>query len=277
MTTAQLPRGLALIVYFGLVFLVTWSLWFAADGVSGAIRPILFYTGVFAPGIVALLLTYRERGPAGVSGLLRRLVQWNVGAKWLAFALFYIAAVKLTVAGIARITTGSWPVFGDIPLPLMFAAAIGSTLLGGQVGEELGWRGYALPRMARSLGLAPASVLIGVVWALWHLPLFFFLDGDTVGQSFPFYLLQVVALSVAISWIYMKTDGSLFATMLLHAAVNNTKDVVPSAVPGATNSWQLHASLVGWLTLAILWLCAAWFLYDMRRDVRVRQLAEAQA
>ena len=266
-----------MIVYFALVFLITWAIWFTANSVeSPVISAALFYTGVFSPGILALLLTYRERGSLGVQALLRRLVKFDVSRRWLVFALFFMAAVKLLVALTARLSTGAWPPSRVDLLPLMFAAAIFSTLLGGQIGEELGWRGYALPRMALRLGLGPSSVLIGIIWAVWHLPLFFVLGGDTDGQSFPFYLLQVTAISVAIGWIYMKTDGSLFVTMLLHAAVNNTKDVVPSAVPGATNPWQLHASLVGWLTLAILWLCAAWFLYDMRHDVRVRQLAEAQ-
>jgi len=104
----------------------------------------------------------------------------------------------------------------------------------------------------------------------------FILGGDTVGQSFPFYLLQVVAISVAIAWLFMKTRGSLLLTMLLHGAVNNTKDIVPSAVPEAGNPWILHASIVGWLTLLILWLCAAWFLFDMRRDTVVARLSEAQ-
>jgi membrane protease YdiL (CAAX protease family) len=272
------PPGLPLILYFGLVFIVTWPLWFAANGVSAPpIRLIIFLTGTFAPGIVALLLTYRERGSAGVRTLLKRLVKIDVSGRWLVFALFFMIVVKLLVALIARVSTGAWPDNRVDLLPLMVAGAIISTLTGGQVGEELGWRGYALPRIARSLGPGPASVLVGIIWAVWHLPLFFILGGDTLGQSFPFYLLQVTALSIAIGWIYMKSDGSLFVTMLLHAAVNNTKDVVPSVVPGATNPWQLHASLVGWLTLGILWTCATWFLYDMRRDVRVRRFAEVQA
>lgn len=91
-------------------------------------------------------------------------------------------------------------------------------------------------------------------------------------KSFPFYTLQVMAISVTIAWLYMKTRGSLFLTMLLHAAIDNTKDIVPSAVSGATSPWTLHASLVGWLTLAILWICATWFMVDMRRDTTVADL-----
>jgi len=93
-----------------------------------------------------------------------------------------------------------------------------------QAGEEVGWRGYALPRLAERLGLPWASVALGVIWACWHLRLFFLFDGaDTFGQSFPVYLLSVTALSVAMAWLYWRTGASLLATMLLHAAVNNTK------------------------------------------------------
>jgi membrane protease YdiL (CAAX protease family) len=265
-----------LFAYFGIVFTLTWALWFSAAGIKAPVlRGASFYVGVFAPGIVALALTYQKQGAAGVRALLSRLVRWDVGARWYAFALLFMFSVKLLVALILRVSTGAWPVFGSEPIPLLFAAAIGSTLLGGQVGEELGWRGYALPRLAHRFGLAPASLILGAIWAAWHLPLFFILGGDTVGQSFPFYLLQVTTISVAVAWLYTKTNGSLLLTMLLHAAVNNTKDIVPSAVPGASNPWLLHASSVGWLTLAILWACAIGFLFNMRRDTIVARLAEA--
>jgi hypothetical protein len=263
-----------LFAYFSLVFTLTWALWFAAAGIEAPVlRGVSFYVGVFAPGIVALALTYWNQGAAGVRAILSRLVRWDVGARWFAFALLFMFSVKLLVALILRVSTGAWPLFGSEPIPLLFAAAIGSTMLGGQIGEELGWRGYALPRLARRFGLAPASLLLGVIWAAWHLPLFFILGGDTVGQSFPFYLLQVTAISVAVAWLYMKTNGSLLLTMLLHAAVNNTKDIVPSALPAPGNPWMLYATPVGWLTLSLLWLCAAFFLVQMRGNRTVAECA----
>ena len=267
-------RRTPLFLYFGIVFALTWALWFGASIVVATVpRSVAIYLGVFMPGIVALALTYSRR-PGEAQALLARLLKFDVGAKWFFFALFFMAAVKLLVAIIVRITTGAWPVFGAESVPLMFAGAIGSTVLGGQAGEELGWRGYALPRLSRTMGPALASIILGIIWAAWHLPLFFILEADTVGQSFPFYLLQVTAISVALAWVYMKTGGSLLVTMLLHASINNTKDIVPSAVTYASDPWRLHASLVGWLTLTILWLCAALFLFDLRRDQRVARLAE---
>jgi membrane protease YdiL (CAAX protease family) len=137
--------------------------------------------------------------------------------------------------------------------------------VGGQAGEEIGWRGFALPRLAERVGLGGGSVLLGVLWAGWHLPLFFVPEADTFGQSFPLYLLQVTALSVAMAWLYAHTRGSLLPVMLMHAAVNNTKDIVPSAEINATHPWALSHSLVAWLTVALLWLGAGYFLVRMRK------------
>lgn len=247
-------------------FAVTWSLWLAASTItSTGPRAVLFLLGTFTPGFVALALTRRAMGQAGALALLRRLIDWRVSVRWYVFALTYIMSLKLTVAVIHRAALGTWPQFGDTPWYLMIAAAIGSTLTGGQAGEELGWRGYALPRLTARWGLGGASILLGGVWAVWHLPLFFVDGASTQGQSFPLYVLQVTALSVAMAWLLGKTHGSLLPVMLLHAAVNNTKDIVPSAEAHATNPWGLSQSPVAWLTVTLLWICAGYFLLQIRR------------
>jgi membrane protease YdiL (CAAX protease family) len=253
-----------LLRFFLLTYTVTWACFTAAGAISPAhaiLRGSLFLLGTVAPSLVALALTARADGREGVEALLRRILHWRVGVRWYVFALGYMAAIKLTAALIHRAATGAWPPFGQTPLFLM-AVAIGiSTWV--QAGEEIGWRGYALPRMAARLGPAGASLLLGVLWAAWHLPLFFIPEADTYGQSFPVYLLQVTALSVAMAWLYWKTDGSLLLPMVLHAAVNNTKDIVPSAVTAAANPLALDGSLVAWLTVTLLWIGAAYFLGRM--------------
>jgi membrane protease YdiL (CAAX protease family) len=173
-----------------------------------------------------------------------------------------MAAIKLAVALLLRIATGIWPAFGQEPVYIMVIAIVFSTPV--QAGEEIGWRGYALPGLTRQVGLAPASLILGVIWACWHLPFFFISGNDKSGQSFPVYLLSVTALSVAMAWLYWRTNGSLLLTMLMHAAVNDTKDIVPSAVSGAANAFSLSSSRVAWLSVAILWICAAYFLVRMR-------------
>jgi membrane protease YdiL (CAAX protease family) len=263
----------SLLKFFLLTFSATWILWFtslamsqerlAANPTLGLLAGAVFLLGVFSPALVAVALTYRAEGRAAVQSLLNRIFKWDVSWRWYLFALAFIPVVKLLVAVVYRIMTGAWPRFGETPWYLMAGAIAVSTWA--QAGEEVGWRGYALPRLSKHFGLGPASIILGTIWASWHLPLFFFFSGDTRGQSFPLYLLQVTALSVALAWLYWRTEGSLLLVMLLHAAVNNTKDIVPSAEPNATNSWALSHSLVGWLTVALLWIVAVYFLIRMRK------------
>jgi membrane protease YdiL (CAAX protease family) len=250
------------IVFFVLTYAVTWSMWFGWAHLGSPARWFLFYVGVFAPALVALGLTWKEDGEPGVRALLARIFRWQVKARWYLFAIGYIATIKLIAAVAHRAIAGEWPRFGQEALLLMVAAIMISTWV--QAGEELGWRGYVLPRLSARFGLGSASVIVGILWAGWHLPLFINPGGDTYGQSFPLYLFQVTGISVAMAWLYWRTGGSLLLVMLCHAAVNNTKDIVPSAVPGAANSLSLNASLVGWLTVALLWICAAYFLARMR-------------
>jgi membrane protease YdiL (CAAX protease family) len=261
----------ALLKFFLLTFAVTWTCFTAAAAISGGtasaapvltgLRFSLFLLGAITPSLVALALTARADGREGGGALLRRILHWRVGVRWYVFAVGYMVTIKLAAVLLHRAATGAWPRFGDTSLYLMAAAILVSTWV--QAGEEIGWRGYALPRMAARLGLARASILLGAIWAVWHLPLFFIPGTDTSGQSFPVFLLQVTALSVAMAWLYWKTDGSLLLTMVMHAAVNNT-NIAPSTVPAAVNPLSLSGSLVAWLTTALLWIGAAYFLARMR-------------
>jgi membrane protease YdiL (CAAX protease family) len=184
------------------------------------------------------------------------------GVHWYVFAAGFMLTIKLTAAVLYHLILGSWPEFGHEALYIMLIATIFSTPV--QAGEEIGWRGFALPRLAQHMGLACGSIVLGAIWACWHLPLFFLPGLDTTGQSFPLYLLQVIAISVIMAWLLWRTNGSLLIVMLLHAAINNTKDIVPSIVPGATNPLALSTSAVACLTLLLLWICATYFLFQMR-------------
>jgi len=265
-------RGRRLLAFFVLTFHASWSLFVAGAVVSGpagssSISPthiagLIILLGVFMPSVVAFALTARDRGAAGCVALLRQALPRAVRARWYVFAVGYMAAIKLAVALLHRLATGAWPPFGDISVPLLFVSILISTPV--QAGEEFGWRGYALPGLAARFGLARASLLLGAIWACWHLPFFFIAASDTFHQSFPLYFVEVTALSVAMAWLYWRTGGSLLLVMLMHAAVNATKDIVPSAVKGATNPFALSPSLMGWLTAAMLWITSAYFLFKMR-------------
>lgn len=258
-----------LLAYFFVTYLVTWSVWFgvsslASLGSTGFFggRGPLFLLGVFAPGLVALAFTAQAEGRAGVTRLLARIGHWRVSARWYLFAISYFAVLKLAAAIVHRVVTNEWPRFGGTPVALILVGIAISTWA--QAGEEVGWRGYALPRLAQPLGLGGASLVIGVIWASWHLPLFVLPDSGSTGQSFPAYLLQVMAMSVAVTFLYWKTDGSLLLAMVMHAAVNNTTGIVPAAVGGAITPIALGGSLIAWATVALSWIVAAPLLIVMR-------------
>ncbi len=262
--------------FFLLTYAVTWICWLTSLAISRANAPAspvlasltgaLILLGTIAPSLVALGLTARDEGRAAMLALFDRIFEWRRDLRWYVFALAYMPAIKLSVALVHRVATGAWPRFGQEPWYILAAAIIFSTWV--QAGEEIGWRGYALPRLSARFGLAVASLILGVIWATWHLPLFFVPAASTAGQSFALYVLQVTAVSVAMAWLYWRTEGSLLLVMLLHAAINNTKDIVPSDVPGATNVFGLSTSLVAWLTVAFLWIAGAWFLVQMRKAPR---------
>jgi uncharacterized protein len=135
--------------------------------------------------------------------------------RWYLFAVSYLAIIKFAVAVAYRIETGSWPSLGPDSFSAIPIAIAVSTPF--QAGEEIGWRGYALPQLAEYIGWVWGSVVLGILWALWHLPLFFLKmpANNEYGQSFPVWALGVTALSVALAWLYIQTRGSLFLTMLM--------------------------------------------------------------
>jgi membrane protease YdiL (CAAX protease family) len=261
----------SLLKFFFVTYAVTWACFITVARISHGPAPaspalafvsgFLVLLGAIAPSLVALGITARAEGMAGVRALLRRILQWQVGARWYVFAIAYLPAIKLSVALVHRVMTGSWPRFGADPWFIIMAAIAISTPV--QAGEEIGWRGYALPRLAKRFGFARASIVLGLIWAAWHLPIFFIPGADKYGQSFPVWTLQVVALSVAITWLYAHTKGSLLLTMLMHSAVNQTVGIVPSANLNPGNPFALNVTLVMWLTAAFLWITALYFLVRM--------------
>lgn len=257
-----------LLPFFLITFVVTWTVYFAVAALPAdpdlpkVARELMFLPGTFAPALVAIALTAKAEGRAGVQSLLSRILRWQVAWQWYLFAAGFMIAVKLTAALAHFSLSGEWPAFGEESIFVMFAAILVSAWV--QAGEEIGWRGYALPRLTRRMGLASASIVLGVIWASWHLPLFFIPGLEMTNQSFPIYLASVTAISVALAWLFWKSGGSLLLVMLMHAAINNTKDIVPTASVASAHPFTLNTSLMGMLTLGVLWLSAAYFLARMK-------------
>jgi membrane protease YdiL (CAAX protease family) len=246
-------------------FLVTWGAWWLASaatpGVFGIGGPIFLF-GVITPGLTAVALTAVRRGGEGVRELLLPIGRWQVDPRLYLFALAYMPAIRLAAAAAHRLATGSWPAFGETSIFSMFAGILVSTWM--QAGEEVGWRGFLLPRLSDRVGPEAASLLVGIIWAVWHVPLFLIPGTGSDGQSFPIYLLHVTALSVAMTWLFRRSGGSLLLVMVMHAAVNNTTGLVPGATPGAADPWTFSASIVSWATVASAWAVALVLLPRLR-------------
>ena len=258
----------SMVKFFLLTFALTWSCFItmailARSGPLGVSAYALLLLGTFAPSIVATWLTYRAEGRAGVASLLGRILQWQAAAGSYVFAVAFLPAIKLGVALTYRALTGGWPRFGSESAGIIAIAIILSTPF--QAGEEVGWRGYALPRMAARVGFGPASVILGAIWGLWHLPLFF-VPGEDYGQPFFVFALGTTALSVAIAWLYVETNGSLLLTMLMHSAVNQTVGIVPDGLARPGNPMSLRAPVPFYLTVGFLWVAAGYFLVRLRRE-----------
>ena len=170
--------------FFVLTYAVMWTCFLtvvvARIPAYAPLGVVLLLLGTFAPSLVALWLTARAEGDTGLRTLLGGVLRWRVAARWYLFAVGYIPAIKLTVALVHRVATGSWPVFGSESWYVILGAIAVSTPF--QAGEEIGWRGYALPRLAARFGLARASLLLGLIWACWHLPQFFIPEATPTGS-----------------------------------------------------------------------------------------------
>jgi len=258
----------SLLAFFALTYLASWSLWIATSfllasepsslGILTNISGLVLLLGTIAPALVALALTAHDEGQAGVGALLSRLAILPAQVRWYVFAVGFMVAIKLGVVFLYRTVTGSWPTVGATPWYIMAVATVFSTPV--QAGEEVGWRGYALPRLARRFGLPAASLVLGAIWAVWHLPLFF-IPGAHSTESFPMYVPAVTAISVVMAWLYWRTNGSLLLTMLMHAAINNSASIVRA--PAVATPFALKPSLVGALTVVLLWIPAGYVLVRM--------------
>lgn len=266
----------SVLAFFLITYAVTWSCWLSTIVIWGprrpnaaAVRYLLLTLGTVVPALAGMALAAYRTGKAGLRAILSPVRQGNVGVRWYVFAILYMPIVKLAVALSHRAVTGTWPPFGHENPVVIAIAILFSTPV--QAGEEIGWRGYALPRIAGRFGLGPASILVGVAWGAWHLPLFFLPGADKYGQSFPVYLAGVVAFSIAISWVYGHTQGSLLLTMLMHSATNQTIGLVSDIVRPDEKPLALGASFPFLLTVGWMWVVAIYFLIRMPGSLALRR------
>jgi len=212
----------------------------------------LFLVGGFVPSILAIVLALLTEGRAGVRALWKRCLMFGIGIRWYAtIAVVVIAAVgcQLLLAYVVGARPLLTPFLSQLPtfIPL---------ILIGPISEELGWRGFLLERLQQRWSALLSSVAIGVVWAFWHLPLFFMVGTSQRLLHIPFagFLIALVMISIIMTWINNNTGGSIWAAILFHwlytyaaqatsAAVTrnplyNWLEYVPYVLVGAAIAWS---------------------------------------
>ena len=225
----ELPLGIAL------MFLLTWPIDLAHSEQLPLQVPFLVYLFLGWDFVIAaIVMTALTSGQAAVARLLGRFLIWRVGWRWFAVSLLLLPAI-IAAAVFANAWINGQPldftnifahkIFGasaSLPIfviPFLLTDAISN-------GEEIGWRGYVLPRLQAHHNAFVASLILGVIWATWHVPKFL-----APGNSSPFslFFVRVVIEAVLYTWIYNNTRGSLLMTTLFHAASNTAGVFLPIA------------------------------------------------
>jgi membrane protease YdiL (CAAX protease family) len=243
------PRVSGLIAYFVLAYAFTWAFHLAIPvfGIPMDSSPamLLYALGILGPCAAAVVVSAWSAGRRGVRELLATALRWRFGWVWWGFATLLIPVVYLLATGLS-VATG-----GTAPSPLFNLAAW--PLVAGQVvvmiGEEYGWRGFALPRLLERFGALGASLILGVLWASWHLPMFFVPGSPQYGSSFFAYLPMVLILTILMTLLYIRTGGSVLACMLFHASLNAAAFVI--LVPAEAFQYAA-AAFVGLVILAVV-------------------------
>jgi membrane protease YdiL (CAAX protease family) len=253
-----------LFFYFLIAYAVSWilSIPFILSewGVLHGDFRIIFVLKSFGPFLAAYLMTGITEGRDGLLRLRKRIRQRQAGWQWYLLILLGIPA--LILIGII-VQPGSLVNFQGLkPLllvsyPLTYIAVMFG---GGPLGEEPGWRGFALPRMQQRHGPLWGTLLLGVMWTCWHLPDFLTSaqgGGPGTGlaaflQNFPIFLVLVTAIAIIMTWVFNHTRASIFIAILAHASVNTPQVVLVPLLPAVDTTSLNLAALIGFGAAAIL-------------------------
>ena len=223
--------------YFVLAYALSWACWIPpAIARTWTSFPFIVFAvaGVGMPGLLGIVLTALVSGKAGLAELFGRLGRARVPLMWYAVVLLLIPALL----GLATITFAfsGFAVLG----------ALSSALL-----EELGWRGFALPRMQARRPAFTASLLLGVLWGAWHLPLRIAQGLPLTAAGLAVFLLTVLlitAWAVLFTWVYNNTNGSLFLMVVLHAVI----DITPATIQPSNWIGAALLLILTWATVALV-------------------------
>ncbi len=195
---------------------------------TGLLPPAASQLGALSSSLAAIVLVVVEGRKGGLRELLGRFLIWRVGWQWWAFALFFaiiplVAALYLfnLLGGPSVDWSGLAPLYTVVPMFLMLTVAAG-------MGEEFGWRGFLLPRLQTRHNALVSGLIVGVIWATWHIPLFFLKGTSQYSMQSQAGLLPailgysafVIVSSIQFTWVFNNTRGSVLLAAVMHGAIN---------------------------------------------------------
>jgi len=261
----------SLIPFFLLTFAITWSLgafaiffpvqFQALFGELTDISPIYFFA-IAAPTISATVLTFARDGWNGLRSLYARLIRWRFDFKWYALVLLGIPAI----GWIATLVTESNPLkeSGELTQLLLMLFYVFVT---GPLCEELGWRGFALPRLLKRFNPFTASLILGVIWGVWHLPSFFLSGMVQNGMSLALFVIYTPCLSILMTWVFQHTHGSVLSSVMIHYTAN-----ICTAILGVTLPTLGIMLLMGSILVLVFDKQFGWFQKEERRWIQILPL-----
>jgi CAAX protease family protein len=256
------PEQRELALYFTLTYAFSWFFTIPLALRSQGILNIGFtgpatYIASFGPAFAAIALTYRREKMAGVRVLLNKLIQFKVGARWHLLAFLSPGVVGVLAFILDAFIAGNPPNFmwaaNFQAFPLIFLVVF---FLGGPLGEELGWRGYALERLQSNFSYRDTNLILGFLWGLWHLPLFFINNTPQVEIPLLGFMLQIMGTTFIYSFISGGTGGSVFVAMVFHAASNSFAGIIPFLpliqTGGTMGAFRIFIAMI-WVVVGIIW------------------------
>lgn len=228
-----------LVSFFVLAYVFAWGL-VLLTRVSMAFG----FLALFGPAAAALIVAACAEGRVGVRALLAHVAIWRVGLRWYLVALGLPALLALGVIGL-QVALGA-PAMLELgalsPLTLLLFVLV--------IGEELGWRGFALPRLQARYGALGASLILGLLWAAWHLSNQLIPGLEHYGSGFPAFAAYVVPMTVLFTWVATHTRGSVLLAWLFHGAINSPIVIGPPI--DTVQRWWLSAAVYGVCALIIV-------------------------
>jgi len=221
----------ALIAFVVLCFGWTWGLLWV--GATFTLQPqwvgtVIMTASAFGPSLAGVITVALFDGPLGLKRWIKQCLLWRIGWGWYAIAAFAPLSIMVSALALHAAMGGTVPpspAAGSLWLSALIFGQI--LLLGGPLGEEFGWRGYALPALTHGVGWRWASLVVGSVWALWHLPLFFIPGMAQANMPMALFMASSVALSVIFARLSVNTRFSVLPAIVLHWSVNAGSWAIP--------------------------------------------------